>query len=274
MSDDRFECEVGENARQHHALSWIGNYACLTEKSKAFFKKRFCAAGACNKCSTCAQIDNDQHHAFERITPEKQIYTIDQIDYIRQRLSLKLDAGESFFIVIDRAEALSPATANKLLKPLEEPPAGYRFLLFAESAEMLLPTIVSRCVIADFTHETNNALNWERDNFKRLLCASQQTHLLSLYQQYEKVLLDERQTVFFLSDLLTELISEYKKSCAKQGFERDRDLVARKIDLVEETMSCLPMPGSCKIFWRTFLLRVSGINAQAPLNNVANKTVN
>ena len=30
---------------------------------------------------------------------------------------------------------------------MEEPPAGYHFILLAERAEQILPTIISRCII-------------------------------------------------------------------------------------------------------------------------------
>ena len=46
--------------------------------------------------------------------------------------------------LVPKAEALTVEAANALLKILEEPPRGLRFLLFAEHPSDLLPTIVSR----------------------------------------------------------------------------------------------------------------------------------
>jgi DNA polymerase-3 subunit delta' len=43
------------------------------------------------------------------------------------------------------AEAMNVHAANALLKTLEEPPAGVRLVLVAEDAELLLPTLRSRC---------------------------------------------------------------------------------------------------------------------------------
>jgi DNA polymerase-3 subunit delta' len=48
-------------------------------------------------------------------------------------------------IVLHPAEALQTVTANALLKALEEPPAGVRWLLSCSDPERLLPTVRSRC---------------------------------------------------------------------------------------------------------------------------------
>jgi DNA polymerase-3 subunit delta' len=48
-------------------------------------------------------------------------------------------------IVVEPAENLNPAAANALLKILEEPPQDVLFLLVAQAAQRLLPTIRSRC---------------------------------------------------------------------------------------------------------------------------------
>ncbi|MBR1871267.1 MAG: hypothetical protein IJ802_05520 [Kiritimatiellae bacterium] len=47
--------------------------------------------------------------------------------------------------VVAGAECFNAASANAFLKTLEEPPPKTFFLLLAESAENLLPTIISRC---------------------------------------------------------------------------------------------------------------------------------
>ena len=46
-----------------------------------------------------------------------------------------------------RFEEAHPSAMNALLKTLEEPPPQVILLLTAESAESLLPTIVSRCEV-------------------------------------------------------------------------------------------------------------------------------
>jgi DNA polymerase-3 subunit delta' len=49
------------------------------------------------------------------------------------------------WVVIEDLELMNTAAANSVLKTLEEPPTGVRFLLTAQRAGKLLPTILSRC---------------------------------------------------------------------------------------------------------------------------------
>lgn len=54
------------------------------------------------------------------------------------------------FIVIEPADAMNEASANALLKTLEEPPAHTRFILLSKAPTGLLVTIRSRCQRLDF----------------------------------------------------------------------------------------------------------------------------
>lgn len=63
---------------------------------------------------------------------------------ILRKLSLKPYEGEFRILVVWMAEKMNPQCANKLLKIIEEPPNKTIFLLITESAEELLPTILSR----------------------------------------------------------------------------------------------------------------------------------
>ena len=254
---------LGDLSDRHHAHLWIGKRSILIEKAKNFFKKKQCTSGGCNNCPICRQIDTEQYYAITWIRPEKQFYTTDQVDAILHILSLSLDGDETFFIVIERAEALSPATANRLLKALEEPPHGYRFLLFTESPDALIKTIVSRCVITDFSGTHTGDGHVQRELFKRQLCSFDKIDLESLYRHYEKAGLDEYLTPSFLSDLLVELTDAYKKCLtSSDGVDNSAraDIFARRIALVNEMLQRAPMPGSAKIFWRTFLMRLGGID--------------
>ena len=53
--------------------------------------------------------------------------------------------GGARVVLVYPADALNAASANALLKTLEEPPAGVVFLLVSARVDRLLPTIISRC---------------------------------------------------------------------------------------------------------------------------------
>ena len=61
------------------------------------------------------------------------------------------------------SSSLNAATANKLLKVLEEPPAGYKFILLAENLNSIPITIVSR------SHIIKTTDNNEQDTSKHAL---------------------------------------------------------------------------------------------------------
>ncbi|MBI3255838.1 MAG: hypothetical protein HYZ63_02605, partial [Candidatus Andersenbacteria bacterium] len=50
-------------------------------------------------------------------------------------------------VVIPQAETLSPPAVSALLKSLEEPKAGTRFLLTSAFRRRILATIISRCMV-------------------------------------------------------------------------------------------------------------------------------
>ena len=72
---------------------------------------------------------------------------VDESKEILNKLSFKTYEGEYKIMIIWLAEKMNPQTANKLLKILEEPPEKTLFLLIAETADRILPTILSRTQI-------------------------------------------------------------------------------------------------------------------------------
>ena len=75
---------------------------------------------------------------------------VDEADEIVKSLKLKSYEGGYKVMIIWMAEKMNTATANKLLKLLEEPPKKTVFLLIAENEEQIITTIKSRCQILQF----------------------------------------------------------------------------------------------------------------------------
>jgi DNA polymerase-3 subunit delta' len=64
---------------------------------------------------------------------------------IIRKLSLKTFESDFKIMIIWLPEKMHHATANKLLKMIEEPPEKTLFLLVSEEPDKILPTILSRC---------------------------------------------------------------------------------------------------------------------------------
>ena len=75
---------------------------------------------------------------------------VDEATEIVKALSLKAYEGGYKVMIIWMADKMNTATANKLLKLLEEPPQKTVFLLIAESEDDILQTILSRCQVLHF----------------------------------------------------------------------------------------------------------------------------
>lgn len=75
---------------------------------------------------------------------------VDEAHDIVKKLSLKSYEGGYKVMLIWMAEKMNIATANKLLKLIEEPPDKTVFLLIAQEEEQIIQTIRSRCQILHF----------------------------------------------------------------------------------------------------------------------------
>lgn len=75
----------------------------------------------------------------------KRDITVDQIRELAHWTQQTAHGGHGRVVIIHALDSLNLAAANSLLKTLEEPPAGVRFLMTASRAGRLLPTILSRC---------------------------------------------------------------------------------------------------------------------------------
>src|SRR5437016_10939055 len=118
------------------AQLWIGQHQQTIVEIEQLLQKLLCKNNGCNSCITCMQIREKQHHAIMWLHPEKN-YTLDQLEDLFATLTFQQEPGKHFFFIIQKADFLTAACANKLLKPMEEPPAGYHFILMAEHPEQI-----------------------------------------------------------------------------------------------------------------------------------------
>ena len=116
----------------------------------AFTAALLCSEGGtepCGRCRSCIQFETGNHPDVFRITHEKTVISVDDIrTQLNANVVIKPYSSEHKVFIVDEAELMNEAAQNALLKTLEEPPEYVVILLLAESEDMLLPTIRSRCV--------------------------------------------------------------------------------------------------------------------------------
>ncbi len=83
---------------------------------------------------------------------------VDQVRALTARFATKPSLSERRIVVIDAADHLEIASANALLKVLEEPPQGTIFILISHAPGRLLPTIRSRCRVLRFAPLGDDAM--------------------------------------------------------------------------------------------------------------------
>ena len=84
---------------------------------------------------------------------------VDEALEIVKALTLKSYEGGHKVMLIWMAEKLNTASANKLLKLIEEPPKDTIFILIAEDEEQIISTIRSRCQILHFPPLAEEAIS-------------------------------------------------------------------------------------------------------------------
>ncbi|MBM3352350.1 MAG: DNA polymerase III subunit delta' [Betaproteobacteria bacterium] len=92
-----------------------------------------------------APSDEDQAAPAKTTKPSTEI-RIEQVRALADFVNIGSHRGGRRIAIVHPAEDMNAASANSLLKSLEEPPAGAVFLLVSHRPARLLPTVRSRCV--------------------------------------------------------------------------------------------------------------------------------
>ena len=144
---------AARGGRLHHAYLFAGpDGVGKSLTARALAQALLCTSptddgDACDSCSACERAREGNHadlHLVHREGTAKQI-TISQVRGLQRALGFKSFEGRRRVVLILEAERMNPATANAMLKTLEEPGDDTHFALVTHAPHLLLPTIVSRC---------------------------------------------------------------------------------------------------------------------------------
>jgi DNA polymerase-3 subunit delta' len=223
------------------AQLYIGHHNQTVATVEKLLQQMLCKNNGCHTCITCMQIREKQHHALMWLHPEKN-YTIDQFDDVFSTLSFQLQPDEHFFFIIQKADFLTPSCANKLLKPMEEPPHGYHFILLAERTEHILPTITSRCIV--HTLETTTPTHNSHPLFECF--TTKQPTSIEFSKIVDSANINERESI----ELLDQIICYWLTT---------NPALFPLITKLQQAQLRPPMPGSTTIFWRNLYLQTKNL---------------
>lgn len=103
----------------------------------------------CNECHSCIQAESGNHPDIIMVSHEKpnSIGVDDIREQVNNTIDIKPYKGPYKIYIIPQADMMTAQAQNALLKTIEEPPSYAVIMLLTENADMLLPTINSRCVM-------------------------------------------------------------------------------------------------------------------------------
>jgi len=146
----------------------IGKKLFALEIAKALDCRTPAGSEGCGKCPSCVRIakfnypqssDSDDwkgivwtdHPDVGMVVAPKRILLVEQMRLIEREANYRPYEGKARVFLIEDADKLNEASANALLKVLEEPPHTSHIILLTSRPAMLLPTIRSRCQMVRFS---------------------------------------------------------------------------------------------------------------------------
>ncbi len=154
--------KVLDNGKLHHAYLFSGPGGVGKRTfAKLLARKLNCLAPETDDeqtCRQCLKILHNNHPDVQVLAPDGAFIKINQIRKVISDANLKPLEGRKKVYIITRADQLKTEAANALLKVLEEPNPNVLFILTSDKPFSLLPTIISRCLMINFTRLSNQEI--------------------------------------------------------------------------------------------------------------------
>ena len=178
----------------------------------------------CGHCPHCKKVAAGIHPDVVTVGPAegKRDILVDQIRQIRADVYVRPNEAGRKVYLIDPASALNPSAQNALLKILEEGPAYAAFLLLAEAAGSLLPTIRSRCEQLSLTpppQDGEEAEDQEAAALAELLLSGREEALMARCVALEKLDREGLQDLLNGTILCLERRMRAQPAVRKRGME-------------------------------------------------------
>jgi len=160
-----------------HALLLLGPMG-LGKKlfAQAFTQYLLCEQSSqqqhfCGSCTSCRLLQAGHHPNVMMVTAtHADMIQVDEIRSLTEFMQRSAYLPGYRIVLIHPAQNMNLASANALLKSLEEPSENVLLILIADEIGRLPLTILSRCIKVNFSSpEPNQAVNWlgERMQFAR-----------------------------------------------------------------------------------------------------------
>lgn len=229
---------------------FTGAVGAVQQEIVVLLQQILCAQHGCGYCAVCHGIYTRSSAHLLWLEPENN-YTREGIEPIFDALSLQRATGDYFFVVITQAERLQHATANALLKSLEEPPCGYYFLLLTQYARLVLPTIRSRAIL--HTVAATDLYTAQGNKLYQYFTGGALLDCMQFLQELDRLDLSDQASAELFDVIMQALQHAYvKKQADAEQIATDEQ---KKLKIFVESAALLPQSGSSKIFWKNLYLK-------------------
>jgi len=200
-----------------------------------------------------ALMHERRHPALRWVIPSGAMYRKDDVEFIFYEAYSQRATSDKLAFIFERADLLNDACANKLLKLVEEPPAGIYFFFLTPQREFVINTLASRALIQDAsTPSQPGSIATAHPLVELFKRPSRPTHVL-FTQTLEKQPPSEQETKFLLDELYLYWTQSWHRALESQDVPAQKN-AERILKVLTYGYDRLPMPGSAKYFWRTIFL--------------------
>ncbi|MBX0316901.1 DNA polymerase III subunit delta' [Planococcus glaciei] len=188
----------------------------VTEVTHFFVKLLLCENPAenvpCETCRSCQLYNSGNHPSIVFIEPDGQNIKIDQIrELIFNMNKTGFSTGRKIYVIQD-ADRMNNASANALLKFLEEPEMNVTAILLTERLNAIMTTIRSRCQLVSFQPLSRPKM------MERLIGGGMTASLAATVS------------------ILTQNLDEAKELAADEAFIQQRKVVLKLVEAVNSNV--------------------------------------
>ena len=151
---------IKDNKLSHAYLIEVSNYDLDYKCVLDFVKTILCGHNSffneneSKNCNVCKQVDENCYVDLKIIEPDGNFIKKQQLLDLKNEFQNKSLLGNKKIYIIKEAEKLNAASANTMLKFLEEPEDDIIAILLTSNRYKIIDTIISRCQILTLKEES------------------------------------------------------------------------------------------------------------------------
>ena len=117
----------------------------------------------CGRCPACVRVARAESESLVEVSPQGANIKIEQVRTLMKEVSLQ-NTAKARAVLFEKAQLMTPQSANALLKTLEEAPEQTWFFLLVPSVSSVLSTIRSRSQIIYFLDHSRDDYLQQAEN--------------------------------------------------------------------------------------------------------------